>query len=69
MSYSFSDGTGAPLTWIAVDSDPTKFKATLSKAEYLDYLEQTVAVTIEATDLSDPARSNDDATFSIYFNR
>ena len=69
MSYSFLDATGALLTWIAVDSDPTKFKATLSKAEYLPYLEQTVAVTIQATDLSDPARSNDDATFFIDFNR
>ena len=56
MSFQFVDYTGSPLTWITVDADPTQFLVTLSKAVYLTYLEQTIIVTIEATDQSDPSR-------------
>ena len=69
LSYSFFDETGALLTWIAVDSDPTKFKVTLSKTVYLTYLEQTVDVTIEASDNQDANRVVIDATFRIILNR
>ena len=43
--------------------------ATLSKSVYLNYLEQTMSMTIQATDQNDPARFLADATFDIYFNR
>ena len=69
LSYSFNDAGGSPLAWITLDSDPTQFKATLSKAEYLPLLEQTITVTILVTDQSDPDRSNADATIDIEFNR
>ena len=52
-----------------MDIDPTQFTVALSKVVYLSYLEQTIIVTIKATDQSDPSRFNDVATFSIYFNR
>ena len=60
---------GSTLPWITVDTDPTQFLVTLSKAVYLTYLEQTISATIKETDQSDPARFNDVATFSIYFDR
>ena len=41
---------------------------TLSKAEYLNYLSQTIIVTIKATDQSDITRFNEVATFSIFFD-
>ena len=69
LSFEFNDSTGLLLPWITVDTDPTQFLVTLSKAVYLTYLEQTISATIKATDQSDPARFNDVATFSIYFDR
>ena len=56
LSFEFNDSTGLLLPWITVDTDPTQFLVTLSKAVYLTYLEQTIIVTIEATDQSDPSR-------------
>ena len=69
LGFEFYDSTGLLLTWITVDTDPTQFLVTLSKAVYLTYLEQTIIVTVKAIDQSDLTRFNDVATFSIYFNR
>ena len=69
LGFEFYDSTGLLLTWITVDTDPTQFLVTLSKAVYLTYLEQTTIMTIKAIDQIDPTRFNDFATFSIYFNR
>ena len=52
-----------------MDTNPTQFLVTLTKAVYLTYLEQTIIVTIEASDQSDPSQVFTDAKFSIYFNR
>ena len=69
LSFEFYDSTGLLLPWITVNAGLTQFLATLSKAVYLTYLEQTISVTIKAIDQSDLTRFNEDATFSIYFNR
>ena len=70
LSFEFLDSAGNNLgSWITENTGTNQISVTLSKSVFLAYLDTTINVTIRAIDMNDPTRINDEARFSIDFDR
>ena len=69
LSFEFLDSSNQLLSWIEANTGTNQISVTLSKSVFLAYLDTTITVTIRAIDMNDPTRINDEARFSIDFDR